>query len=120
MFTTDLEQAHWAQLNTELIESMNPGPHLAAYLEGVDVTEIRAASRIDVLRAELRMASAYRGRMYRTMASIASVLEDPDLRDHDIEAYEMAAAEVRTALRLTKHTANTEMALALRLSRHLP
>ncbi len=100
------------------LDEMAPGPVLAAFLSGVDTDALSGYDRVVVLRAHQRMASHYQARMYRDMAGICEVLDDPAQRVEDTA--ELASAEIRAALNLTRRAADTELSFALDLKQRLP
>ncbi len=100
-----------------LIEELDPGPELAAFLSAIDVRRLSGHDRIVVLQARQRMASHYQAQVYEGMAAVAEAIAEPD----DVDtAVEWAAAEIRAALRLTRRAADAELAFALDLQRRLP
>ena len=112
MFDNDLEQIPPG------LDSMEPGPQLAAFLSSINAAEVSDHDRIVVLRADQRMASYYAAQVYEDMAAVSDSLHEMD--DDPQMAVESAAAEIRAALRLTRRTANTELALALDLKVRIP
>ena len=100
---------------------MAPGPILGAFLSSLDVTRLSGYDQIVVLRAHQKMASHYQAAIYRDMAAVnTTMLTFDGYPERDVEAAEMAAAEVRVALNLTRHAADVEMSCALELHRRLP
>jgi hypothetical protein len=95
---------------------MAPGPVLGAYLSSIDVNTVSGYDRVVVLRAHQRMASHYQAHTYTDMAAITQALVD------DGESYEedLAAAEIRAALNLTRQAADTELSFAMDLRQRLP
>ena len=103
------------------LDDMAPGPILGAFLSSLDVTKLSGYDQIVVLRAHQKMASHYQAATYRDMAAVnTSMLTHDGYPQRDVEAAEMAAAEVRVALNLTRHAADVEMQFALELHRRLP
>ncbi|MBT8203639.1 MAG: DUF222 domain-containing protein [Acidimicrobiia bacterium] len=100
------------------LDEMEPGPLLAARLACIDDTTLTPQERLRVLKAQQRMASHFAAQMLRSMAAVSdcidAVEDDPQL------AAESSAAEIRTALRLTRRTADSELSFALDLRRRLP
>lgn len=100
------------------LDQMTPGPVLAGFLSAIDVTTVSGYDRVVVLRAHQRMASHYQAHAYNDMTAISTVLaedgEDPNYVN------EMAAAEIRAALNLTRRAADVELAFALDLRQRLP
>jgi uncharacterized protein DUF222/HNH endonuclease len=100
------------------IDTMQPGPKLAALLSAIDVNSVSEYDRVAVLRAHRRMASYYAAASMRAMVS----LRDAYLADHEshLSAGESAAAEIRVALMLTRRGADVELSLAIDLAERLP
>ena len=98
------------------LDEMAPGPVLAAYLSGIDVHAVSGYDRVVVLRAHQRMASHYQAHTYTDMTAITQALRD------DGESYEeeLASAEIRAALNLTRRAADTELSFAMDLRQRLP
>ena len=97
---------------------MEPGPILAAFLSGIDVTRVSGYARIVVLRAHQRLVSHYTASLYADMAAVVDILDDDETKRSD--AAEAAAAEVRAALHLTRRSADNEIGIALELPTRLP
>ena len=103
------------------LAEMSPGPVLGTFLASVDVTTLSGYDQIVVLRAHQRMASYYQAATYQDMAAVnTTMLNHGGYAQPEVEAAEMAAAEVRVALNLTRHSADVEMQFALELHRRLP
>ena len=100
------------------LDEMEPGPFLAAFLSGIDVTRISGYARIIVLRAHQRLVSHYTASLYADMAAVVDILDDDETKRSD--AAEAAAAEVRAALHLTRRSADNEIGIALELHTRLP
>ena len=100
------------------LDEMEPGPILAAFLSGIDVTHISGYARIVVLRAHQRLVSHYTASLYADMAAVVDILDDDETKRSD--AAEAAAAEVRAALHLTRRCADNEISIALELATRLP
>jgi hypothetical protein len=67
------------------------------------------------------MASYYQAATYQDMAAVNTTMLNQDgYPQPDVDAAEMAAAEVRVALNLTRHAADNEMHFAIGLHRRLP
>jgi len=102
----------------EGLETMEPGPVLAAFLSSIDVNSLSGQDQIRYVQATRRMASHYQAQMYDGMAAVTTTMET---MDGDVElGVEAAEAEIRLALRLTRRAASSEMALADTLKRRLP
>jgi hypothetical protein len=103
------------------LDTMPPGPFLAGFLSIIDVSNVSGYDQILVLRAHQRMASFYQAATYQDMAAVnTTMLTQDGYPQPDVEAADMAAAEVRVALNLTRHAADVEMQFALELHRRLP
>jgi len=100
------------------LDEMQPGPVLAGFLSAIDVTTVSGYDRVVVLRAHQRMASHYQAHTYSDMAAITSVLSG-DGEDHRYVS-EVASAEIRAALNLTRRSADVELSFALDLKMRLP
>jgi hypothetical protein len=102
------------------LDEMAPGPVLGTFLSGVDVGRLSGYDRVVVLRARQRMASHYTALVYTDMVSIADAYdaEYPDWSQAANAA--CAAAEIRSALHLTRRAADIELSFALDLCRRLP
>jgi hypothetical protein len=100
------------------LDQMPPGPVLAALLSAIDVTEVSGHDRVTVLRAHQRLVSHYTAELYRDMAAVTNSYET--LTNGSFEALEGAAAEIRTALCLTRRAADSELSFALDLKERLP
>ncbi len=80
------------------LDDMAPGPVMGAFLSSVDVTKLSGYDQIVVLRAHQRMASYYQAATYQDMAAVNTTMSTFDgYHQRDIDASEMAAAEVRVA-----------------------
>ena len=80
------------------LDDMPPGPFLAGYLSLIDVSRLSGYDQIIVLRAHQRMASFYQAATYQDMAAVnTTMLTHDGYPQPDVEAAEMAAAEVRVA-----------------------
>jgi hypothetical protein len=103
------------------LDAMAPGPVMGAFLASVDVSRLSGYDQIVVLRAHQKMASFYQAATYQDMAAVNTTMATFDgYPQPDVEASEMAAAEIRVALNLTRHAADVEMGFALELHRRLP
>ena len=80
------------------LDEMSPGPVMGAFLASVDVSKLSGYDQIVVLRAHQRMASYYQAATYQDMAAVnTTMLIHDGYPQPDVEAAEMAAAEVRVA-----------------------
>ena len=98
------------------LDDMAPGPVLAAYLSTINVGGLSGYDRVVMLRAHQRMASHYQARIYTDMVAITNAL----VEDGETYEVELASAEIRTALNLTRRAADTELSFALDLRQRLP
>jgi hypothetical protein len=98
------------------LDQMTPGPVLAAFLSGIDVTMVSGYDRVVVLRAHQRMASHYQAHTYNDMTAITTVLA----QDGETGEIDLAAVEIRAALNLTRRAADIELSFALDLQQRLP
>jgi hypothetical protein len=97
---------------------MDPGPVLAAFLSAIDISSVSGYDRVVVLGAHQRMASHYQAHVYTDMVGILDAFDDPAARFED--STELASAEIRTALNLTRRSADIELSFALDLRQRLP
>jgi len=103
------------------LDDMAPGPVMGAFLASLEVSKLSGHDQVIVLRAHQRMASYYQAAIYQDMAAVNTTMLTYDgYSQPDVEAAEMAAAEVRVALNLTRHAADVEMCFALDLHQRLP
>lgn len=104
------------------LDSLEPGPLLAALLSTIDVNSLSGHNAVIVLRAAQKMASHYAAQTYRSMGAIAEAMMDPDDDPHEAleHAERGAALEIRAALRLTRRSAESELEMAVSLSRSFP
>ena len=102
----------------EMLETMQPGPELAAALDGVDRDSLSGDELASVMIAHQRLASHYSGQVYQDNAAIAEVVND--FSDEYHHTVENTAAEIGAALCLTRRSAESETHLALELTTRLP
>jgi len=102
------------------LEVMAPGPVLAALLSSIDVTRVSGYDRVVMLRAHQRMISHYTAELYGDMAAVVDALEEDGDDGPYWSAADAAAAEIRSALHLTRRAADVELAFALDLRQRLP
>ena len=103
------------------LDDMAPGPILGVFLSAVDVSKLSGHDQIVVLRTHQRMASYYQAATYQDMAAVNESMATFDgYPQPGVEATEMAAAEIRVALNLTRHSADIEMQFALELHGRVP
>ena len=111
-------EAEETQVIPDGLDEMVPGPYLAAILSAVDVSALSGYDRVVVLRAHQRLVSHYTAQMYADMAAVSDSLSETEV---DAEfVHEASAAEIRTALRLTRRTADFELGFAIDLRERLP
>jgi hypothetical protein len=116
MFDSEIEEVTPGGLDT-----MAPGPVLAALLSGLDVAELSGHDRVVVLKAHQRMASHYTAEVYRDMVAVTTAVENVvELYDSPAGTPDVAAAEIRAALCLTRRAAEGELSFALDLKERLP
>jgi hypothetical protein len=115
MFATDtLPAVNWF----ETLETMPPGPELAAVLHDIDRDSLTGEELVSVLIAHRRLASHYSGEAYRDIAAVEAVVSDgAEMYHHRVE---YTAAEIGAALCLTRRSAESETRLALELVHRLP
>ena len=107
------------------LDTLEPGPVLAAFLASVDVSKLSGLDQLVVLAAMERQISHNQARLFETMAAVVdSVIDEYDM-DMDqpmtmYEAVDAAVAEVRVALHLTRRAADREMEFAMELHNRLP
>ena len=103
------------------LDDMSPGPILGAFLASLEVDKLSGHDQIVVLRAHQKMASYYQAATYQDMAAVnTTMLTFDGYPQREVDAAEMAAAEIRVALNLTRHAADVELEFALELHRRLP
>lgn len=100
------------------LDAMEPGPFLATILSTIDPQRLSGRDRVVVLRAHHRLAAHHAARVYEAMAAVSDATHERE-DDHQL-AHESAAAEIGSALRLTRRAADHELNLALTLRRRLP
>jgi len=102
----------------ESLDTMEPGHELACVLSTINVYECTAHDRIRVLKAYERMRSFYSAHLYSAMNAVAAAVDPEDTVY--LQAEEIAAVEVGTALKWTRRTAENEMEFAVDLRSRLP
>lgn len=104
------------------LDSIPPGPYLAAILASIDRSRLNGYDLVIVLRADDRMASHYQAQRLADMVELAHCAEgssySPAMRVH--ERQDFASDEVRAALSLTRRSAETQLGLAVELVERLP
>ncbi len=101
------------------LSELPPGPALAAALADMDLGRLYGHDRVGVLQAHERLASHYAAMASADMAAIHDQMvvewsDDPET------SFKAAAAEIRLALRLTRHASIMRLQLALELQQRLP
>ena len=100
------------------IDTLEPGPGLALLVSSVETESLSGFDRIVVLKARQRMVSFFQAQVCESMASLSAMMKqlepDPQI------AHESASAEIGAALRLTRRTAESDLALAVDLKERLP
>jgi len=99
---------------------MPTGPALAGFLSSIDVDRVSGHDRVVVLRAQRRMASYFEAQTYAAMASISDHFGEVEFADDMELAWDAAATEIRAALRLTRRAAESDLEMAIAVSRRLP
>ncbi|MCB1247442.1 MAG: DUF222 domain-containing protein [Acidimicrobiia bacterium] len=104
------------------LDSMPPGPVLAAFLSCVETDRLSTPDRLRVIRARQRMISHLSAALMADLVSVVSGCAEDDevARDDHEAAVEFATTEVRTALNLTRTAADRRMEDAVRISERLP
>ncbi len=97
------------------LDEIPPGPLLADELACIDVTTVCGYDRIVVLRAHQRLVNHFQAKIYEDMVAVCNVLASPEA----MEGFESSAAEIRAALHLTRHSADSELVFALNLDDRL-
>ncbi|HEX2403983.1 MAG TPA: DUF222 domain-containing protein [Acidimicrobiia bacterium] len=106
----------------EDIETMLPGPQLAAILAGVDREALSGFDRVRLLQADARMVAHYQARVSADINSVSGAvselanLDDPDQQD----VFYITASEVRAALSLTRRAAEVQTDHPFQLTERLP
>jgi hypothetical protein len=104
------------------LDSIPPGPYLAAILSSIDRTRLNGYDLVVVLRAHDRMASHYQAERLADMVEVAHCVEgsaDSPLARIE-ERQDFASDEIRAALSLTRRSAETQLGLAVELAERLP
>ncbi|MGB5168198.1 MAG: DUF222 domain-containing protein, partial [Acidimicrobiia bacterium] len=108
-----------AESTIRWLEEVEPGLELAGWLMAYSDVPLSGYDRVVVLRAHQRMASHYAAQVLRDMAEVSAAFVAEDGVNMQ-SADEYAAAEIRSALRLTRRSADAELSFALDLQRRLP
>ncbi len=98
------------------LEGWEPGLVLAMVLDSVDVSRLSGEDLVRVLVARNRMVAHYQAATFEAMNAIADSYAGEDLA----LVNEGATAEIRAALRMTRRSAESELALAHDLRVRLP
>lgn len=102
------------------LDTMRPGPVLAAFLSSIELHQVSPHDRVIVMRAHRRMASHFEAQAYAAMASLSDHFEQVEFADDPALAWEAAATEIRAAFRLTRRAAESDLDLALEVARRIP
>ena len=104
------------------LDTMAPGPVLMAFLSSVHTDNLSTADRLKVLKARQRMVSHLSAELMADMQAVVDgYVEDGQDEMDELDAHiEFAAAEVRTALTLTRRAADYRVQTAVRLNQDLP
>ncbi|HVR78669.1 MAG TPA: DUF222 domain-containing protein [Acidimicrobiia bacterium] len=109
------------------LANLAPGPGLARVLASVDRSRLSGHDRVVLLQAHQRMVSHYQAELYADVQAVwdaerevaaTEMAEEGLVLSSEIE--EMASSEVRAALRLTRRSADTHVALAWALMVYHP
>lgn len=103
----------------ENVDALEPGPVLAAWLSSVDVAGLSGADRVRVLRARARLVAHVEALVLADTVAVLDAVADLDGVEDD-EVFRAAAAEVATALHLTRRSAESQLEFAVSLRRRLP
>ncbi|MGH8926042.1 MAG: DUF222 domain-containing protein [Acidimicrobiia bacterium] len=101
------------------IDTIPPGPELAALLSSVEVSSLTGYEQVLWLRGQARLISHHQAQLYQAMTAILESLSSPDDED-PFDPWQAAASEIRAALRLTRRSAEIEIGLANHLSERCP
>ncbi len=98
------------------LDAMEPGPVLGAFLSAIDPSTLVGYDRVTVMRAHQRMASHHQAQVLNAMDAVADAYgyDDPNV------SLEAASAEIAAALRLTRRSAESQVALAHDLHNRVP
>ncbi|MFO7548768.1 MAG: DUF222 domain-containing protein [Acidimicrobiia bacterium] len=102
------------------LDMWEPGPVLAAILSSIEVDALTGHDRVVVLRAHQRLASHHQAECLQARSAITDAYRDELAIAEEEFAWEVAEAEVRAALRLTRRAASSDMTLAHHLHHRLP
>jgi hypothetical protein len=100
------------------LDIWTPDLRLAAVLSAVDVDRLSRADRVAYLKAQERLNAAGAAASLRALSAIADVYDE--LAENIEDPGGGASSEVRSALRWTRRTAESEMAFAHHLRIRLP
>lgn len=98
------------------LDDIEPGPVLGAFLSSIDPDTLVGYDRVAVLRAHQRMASHHQAQVMHAIASVSDAYDYDDIN----ASLEAASLEVAAALRLTRRSAESQVALAHDLRHRLP
>jgi hypothetical protein len=104
------------------LETIPPGPHLAAILSAVDRTRLNGHDMVRLMQSHKRLAAHYEAASLVDMVEIAFCppgdANSPVERSSEEE--EFASDEIRAALRLTRRAAESALGFAMELRLRLP
>ncbi len=104
------------------LETIPPGPHLAAILSAIDRTRLNGHDMVRLMQSHKRLAAHYEAASLADMVEIAHCppgdADSPAERSSEEE--EFALDEIRAALRLTRRAAETALGFAMELRLRLP
>lgn len=95
------------------LDSIPPGPYLAALLSSVDRTRLSGFELVGLMKARARMRAHYDADVYVDMTEIARSVGPGWERSSDFVDY--ATDEIATALHLTRRAGETEFSMAVAL-----
>jgi hypothetical protein len=119
--TTEAESSEPEEITSALpagLADWMPAPYLGVILSGIQVDRLSGHGRVVVLKALQKMSSHYGARVYEAMASIGDAIAELDT-DPEF-SFEVAAMEIRAALKLTPRTAERELGMAYQMCQDHP
>jgi hypothetical protein len=104
------------------LETILPGPHLAAILASADRTRLNGHDMVRLMQSHKRLAAHYEA---ASLADMVEIAHSPpgdahSLAERSSEEEEFASDEIRAALRLTRRTAESTLGFAMELRLRLP